>query len=545
MPSFSTGKLMRWLADMVSITVISYSFGSMVLLLGCIMYSFWSPSAPWGHYGDTHQLSWQEPFSYEAKVYAVLSPDNTVNGSSFFETAQLLWHIPPQSVENRYPLLRHKAVVNVPSRLLSGSDLDQSLYAYIFIQEAGLFGPHPNMSNPRLVSSRIPIARWKGACPSNSSYEDTSATCGEVRVPELQYVPGASWAVVIENHAYPWDDMPNHIPRILTPLPAGFYNPPLSRNDFTKSRPEIKSLATLNDKGLTTDLHPTTIDVELELAGIRQGWVLARAHLEGHIRPTTKAVLVERIVPAPWDPTQNTTLRRTKLVCSDGLIPLDAVRRLSVPLLLVFVLSRALIVVSLPLMIQFLLHPDSMSASKWTGVSRATISIMYIGAVVGSVQVTEGFGVRNIWALLGYFAVIYIGVNMDDMTFAPLAGQSWLFHNIFWRKSSAQEPITVAMDKGVSDPAAPKDDRLSHTNSIDPVVAIRRSVDEVAMYWVHLLSIPAVVAAVVYHMLIRQDYSLTQLGLFKELSIGCIRIVQSVVWLPQIIVNYKAKSGSL
>ncbi|KAJ2081787.1 hypothetical protein GGI09_007571 [Coemansia sp. S100] len=170
---------------------------------------------------------------------------------------------------------------------------------------------------------------------------------------------------------------------------------------------------------------------------------------------------------------------------------------------------------------------------------------MYIGAVVGSVQVTEGFGVRNIWALLGYFAVIYIGVNMDDMTFAPLAGQSWLFHNIFWRKSSAQEPITVAMDKGVSDPAAPKDDRLSHTNSIDPVVAIRRSVDEVAMYWVHLLSIPAVVAAVVYHMLIRQDYSLTQLGLFKELSIGCIRIVQSVVWLPQIIVNYKAKSGSL
>ncbi|KAJ2013702.1 hypothetical protein H4S04_000206 [Coemansia sp. S16] len=545
MPSFSIGRLMHWLADMVSISVISYSFGSMMLLLGSILYGFWSPSIFQGHYKDTHQLSWQEPFSYEAKVYAALSPDNTVNGSSFFETAQLLWHIPPQSVENRYPLLRHKAVVNVPSRLLSGSDLDQRLFAYVFIQEAGQFGPHPNMSDPRLVSSRIPIARWKGACPSNSSDEDISATCREERTPELQYVSGASWAIVLENNAYPWGDLPDHIPRILTPLPAGLYNPPLSRNDFTKSRPEIKSLATLKDKGLATDEYPLTVDVELELAGIKQGWILARAHLHGHIRPTTKAVLVERIVPAPWDPTQNTTLRRTELVCSDGLIPLDAVRRLSVPLLLAFVLSRALIVASLPLMVQFLIHPDSMSASKWMGMSRATISIMYMGTVVGSVQVTEGFGAPNIWALLGYFVVTYIGVNMDDMTFVPLSGLSWLFHNLFWRKSPVQGPITVATDKGVSDPAAPKDVPLSHTNLVDPVVAIRRSVDKAAMYWVHLLSIPVVVVAVFYFTLIRLENSLLQLLFFKELSIGCIRTVQSVVWLPQIIVNYKAKSGSL
>ncbi|KAJ2061198.1 hypothetical protein GGI17_003233 [Coemansia sp. S146] len=497
MSSFSIGSLVHWLTDMVSKSVISYSLGSTVLLLGSILYGCWSPSTPWGHYGDTHQLSWQEPFSYEAKVYAALSPGNPINvSSSFFETAQLLWHIHPQSIENRYPLLRHKAVVNISSLLWPSSDLDQRLYAYMFIQEVGQFGPHPNLSDPELI-------------------------------PELQYVSGASWAIVLENHAYPCHGTPNHVQRTSTPLLAGFYNPPLLRNDFTKSRPKIQLLATLKDKGLAADAYPPTIDVEFELAGIKQGWGLARAHLDGHTQPTAKTVHVEKLIPAPWDPTEIMEFRSTTVVCSDGLIPLDAVRRLSVPLVLVFVLSRALIVVSLPMMALMLLHHDSMSASRWTGVSRTTIATMYLGAIVG--------------------------VTMDNMPFSPLAGLSWLVHNLFWRKlspittnqSPAQEQITVATDKAVPDSAIPEVAPLSHSNLVDPVVAIRRSVDEVAMYWLNLLTIPAIVTAAVYHTLLRQEYSLSSLGVPKDLLIGCIRIVKSVVWLPQILVNYKAKSGSL
>ncbi|KAJ2056517.1 hypothetical protein GGI17_006151 [Coemansia sp. S146] len=422
----------------------------------------------------------------------------------------------------------------------------------MFIQEAGQFGPHPNLSDPRLVSSRIPIAQWEGVCPSNSSDIIISAMCIEEHIPELQYVPGVSWAIVLENHAYPWSNVPKHVQHTLTPLLAGFYNPPLLRNDFTRSRPKLRPLATLKDKGLAADVYPLTIDVELELAGVRQGWVLAQAHLEEHICPTMKTVRIKKLVPAPWDPTKNATRVFTQLVYDDGLIPLDAVRRLSVPLLLVFILSRALIVASLPIMV-LTLHHDLMSASRWTGVSRATIATMYVGAVVSSVQLTESFGVRKLWALFWQFVMVYIGVNMDDMTFAPLAGLSWMVYNLFWRKSSpittsqssAQEQTPVVTDKAIPDSAAPEVMPNSHSNLVDPVVAIRRSVDRVAMYWIHLLAILAIATAVVYHMLIRQEYSLSSLGVPNELFIGCMRIVQSVVWLPQIIVNHKAKSGSL
>ncbi|KAJ2041227.1 hypothetical protein H4S03_000522 [Coemansia sp. S3946] len=139
------------------------------------------------------------------------------------------------------------------------------------------------------------------------------------------------------------------------------------------------------------------------------------------------------------------------------------------------------------------------------------------------------------------------------MEFAPLAALSRLFRALFWRQSlpsttdqsSLQEQTPVATDKGVSDPAAPEDVPLPHTNLVDPVVATRRSVDEVVMYYLYLLTIPTILTAIVYYMLLPQEYSLSSLGYLKEFLIVCIRIIQSVAWLPQILVNYKSKSGSL
>ncbi|KAJ1996786.1 hypothetical protein GGI04_005647, partial [Coemansia thaxteri] len=98
--------------------------------------------------------SWQAPFAYEAKVYASLDQHISNNSASFFERAQLLWHIEPQNIENTYPVFRRKVSADIPQSLRLGADSNQTLYAHVFMQRAGQFTPHPNMSDPLLVSSK-------------------------------------------------------------------------------------------------------------------------------------------------------------------------------------------------------------------------------------------------------------------------------------------------------------------------------------------------------------------------------------------------------
>ncbi|KAJ2749106.1 hypothetical protein GGI19_005827, partial [Coemansia pectinata] len=217
--------------------------------------------------------------------------------------------------------------------------------------------------------------------------------------------------------------------------------------------------------------------------------------------------------------------------------------------MLAFVLNRALIAVLLPLVVQMFLYLDSMPASRWTGVSQATFATLFVGIVVDDIRLSGEFGVLRLWMQPGLFVVAYIVINLDDMTFGPLAALSWLFRTLFGSKSSpsttnqssAQEQTPVVTDKAVLDPAVPEVALMSHSNLVDSIVAICRRVDEVAMYWIHLLSIIRFATGVAYY----QEYNLSLLDTVNELPMGCICIIKSVAWLPQIIVNYKAKSGSL
>ncbi|KAJ2830890.1 hypothetical protein FBU31_002408, partial [Coemansia sp. 'formosensis'] len=78
----------------------------------------------------------------------------------------------------------------------------------------------------------------------------------------------------------------------------------------------------------------------------------------------------------------------------------------------------------------------------------------------------------------------------------------------------------------------------------EPIIAIRRSVDQVAMRWIHLLSIPTIAVIALYVLILRDDLLLS-LGFVGSVVTVSSQVFFFVAWLPQIIVNYRAKSGLL
>ncbi|KAJ2888427.1 hypothetical protein GGI21_006727, partial [Coemansia aciculifera] len=248
-----------------------------------------------------------------------------------------------------YPLFRQRVSVNVPSQLISEQNFSQGLNLRIFIQKAGQFTPHPNLSDTRLISSRIPLVKWKDVSLDEPVAVTSVPREKKAVVPELVCVTSASWAIVLENQAYNWLDVYGKSLAPFVPEGGGFYNPPLLRNEFTKSRPKVQPLAALKSEQSTSDVYPQTIDVDLELSGIKLGWIYAGARLDIELGPVDKTVIFDQCVTAPWDPSETVTVQRAEVVKVDGDIPLDAVRRLSAPLKFVFILCRALMDTASPM----------------------------------------------------------------------------------------------------------------------------------------------------------------------------------------------------
>ncbi|KAJ2060382.1 hypothetical protein GGI17_003755 [Coemansia sp. S146] len=557
MARFSCCGLVRKSINLVSLVLILLLLAVLaVLLVLLLVLTFKTPTiapakvlAPGEYQEPTYSLAWQEPFAYEAKVYAALN-SSALSDASFFETAQLLWHIGPQRLANRYPVFRSKVNVHIPSQLRSNPSADRVLYAYIFVQKAGRFNPHPNFTDPYLVSWALPLVRWSN---STSTLADTTSSVvpSEEHAPKLLGVSSASWAIVLENHSYTWRDIPSYLQVTHGYSSTGVYNPALLANTFTKGLPEEKPLVALKDTQLVSDVYQQTIDVELELSGIRQGWISAKtglANFLGHKNPT----VVETIIPDPLNPEQSMTHSYTDWVEDNDLVPFDVAHSLGVPALIYLTMCFTLFCAMLPTLVRLVVRLWSTPISRWIGASRSTVAILLIARTLSVMR--SPMESDTTWILLQpeIVAVVFIASKLDDMTFAPWVALSQLCRKIFRRKplpdiartSSVQQLLLVAENKDELDSTATNAVSNPYFRRPESVISIRRRVDEIAMRWVHLLTLP-VIAMVVLYMLVDQKGEFWSLEFVEGIFAWSSCVFFSIAWLPQIIVNYKTKSGSL
>ncbi|KAI8318886.1 hypothetical protein GQ54DRAFT_299775 [Martensiomyces pterosporus] len=256
-----------------------------------------------------YRRSWREPFKYDIKVYMSQSANVTThNATAFFESAQLLWHVQPQSLEEKYPKHRTKVNVKIPESMFDEADTRfRQLYAHVFIQRSDQFTPHPNISDPHLVRTSASIFNvYTMYTPSSRMYLMLNGTqhlndtkylgdtqyLGDVQYTSPQgyfamYSPSLSWDFVLEDHTYTNETLPKVFRSWINGSPnqgskAGTYNPPLIYRQAkgyggmntvpAENMPKPTGSSGRYSLPANTS-YTTSIDVEFNIQGISQGWV--------------------------------------------------------------------------------------------------------------------------------------------------------------------------------------------------------------------------------------------------------------------------------
>ncbi|KAJ2693691.1 hypothetical protein H4R19_005987, partial [Coemansia spiralis] len=195
------------------------------------------------------ELSWKEPFEYEARVYAS-QQRNALNATTdFFDTAQLLWHIPPTPLSNRFPLHRTTATVVLPRAFSVAYSMGLEMHIHMFVQRAGQLSPHPNITDPHLAYSTFVLAIQNRLTTINTDPDAAADSSIPTDTFVLQAFRRIPWAITLDDYPY----RQGH----LEPQPAGHsqvdlgsnsnsapcvYNPIVLVNSVTDNMPVISPL---------------------------------------------------------------------------------------------------------------------------------------------------------------------------------------------------------------------------------------------------------------------------------------------------------------
>ncbi|KAJ2331925.1 hypothetical protein GGI00_003033, partial [Coemansia sp. RSA 2681] len=281
------------------------------------------------------------------------------------------------------------------------------------------------------------------------------------------------------------------------------------------------------------------------------GWVSAKAGLTGFFA-FKKLITVETVVPHPLDPGQSVTHSYQERVKNEDFIPFDSVHNLSVPALICVSISFALMCALFPAAIRLVVRFWSTPVTRWIGMSRSTVAILLIANSLDAMRLVMRSKVSSALLNPGLAAAIIVATALDDMTFAPWVALSWLLRKVFRRKSpqsldrssSTQRLALVAESKTEFDSTDANLTSNPYFRRSEPIIAARRGVDDIAMRWIHLLAFPIIATAAVYS-LFAQEADFWSLDFVEYLLIYSEFAFISLAWLPQIVVNYKTKSGSL
>ncbi|KAJ1900933.1 ferroxidase fet3 [Kickxella alabastrina] len=496
---------------------------------------------------NTYYLSWQEPFNYEAAVYA--STQKTIpqqNQAQFFDNSQLLWRVDSQNLENRYPTLRSRRVsVNIPTSVRTDRSRSRALYVHIFAQQAGKLAEQPDLTDPYMVHSVSELVSWESQFSTNK-LSLTTIQVVSTDSSHLVAAPSVSWAMSVENHGYTEDNVPIHISKELA-LPRSQalaqqkrYNPPMFVNGFTKNVPKqtkVSTAAASADKKLPP-VYASAIEVDLELRGLKQGWISAKYELIKVFDPeyiNSRSSGSRNRRPSSDNDKSNKVIRTILLALSAMLY--NYLTKLGVPALL-FIIACAVLILALAALGGMMLMLYWLSPrTRWIGYSRVTFGISFLAQLFATISSAATKG--SVSSVINPFLFIqmYLLLLLTGTPINPMTWYQALRQGLSMPQSDESE------NGGAYEMVDTSED--DHTNSakaqhIEHIISVRKEIDQLGLRWMRLLIGPLFIVVVVYCLIVSSE----SLGIFGHIMLTFATVLQWLMWLPQILINHKTRSGS-
>ncbi|KAJ2708090.1 hypothetical protein FB645_000199 [Coemansia sp. IMI 203386] len=468
-----------------------------------------------------NDLAWSEPFEYAASMYISTMETFVFEPEKFLSTSNLVWHIPPQSLANRYPKFSESLRIPIPESVRTTNGT--GLYAFLFIQKAGSFTPDPDFGDKYAVLARAPLVSirqrevdrkrlllGKNRDNDEGSSKDSSTKDGRVDDQEEQpWVPHAKtrlqWEVVLENNTfYDW-----RLPLDLAPfvrvhkdvssqhhpyVPLAWENPIAV---YAKHWVPLTNQTTVSQ---STPLDAEFIDIDVSLSGVVIGWFRLCNYVSQAMKELTSSRSLIHYTETDVDNLKEMVYEINPLM-----------------------LAITLFAMAFHLLFEFLAYKEDLafwsnkSEDNLQGISRSSMLM----------------GLASSW--LSFF---YMWDRRKETSVVVIAGaavgavvEAWKISKVF----SIKDIFSTNKDK-----SAKKDSQEKDSSEAAKRRQVQREVDQQTAWYMVRVCIPVMAALATYSLLYRKHES--YISWFLNISLITVYSLEFVQMWPQLLINHKLKT---
>ncbi|KAJ2855594.1 hypothetical protein J3B02_002083 [Coemansia erecta] len=444
----------------------------------------------------------------------------------FLDTSELVWHISPQSLAQRYPKFNQRLKIRLPEsvRTINGTNL----FAFLFIQKAGSFTPDPDFKDKYSVLVRAPLVSIrrreidrKHLLLGTNSNSNRDAENSKIADQESgPWVPHAKsrlqWEVVLEDNTfYDW-----RMPLDLAPfmrvhkvvssqhhpyVPLAWENPIAV---YAKHWIPLTNQSTISE---SMPLDAEFIDIDVSLTGVVIGWFrLCNYASQGLKELTSSRSLVQ------YTETDVDNLKEMIYEVS--------------PLMLAITLTA----MALHLLFEFLAYKEDVAF--WSNKNKDSIQ--------GISRSSMLMGLASSW-----LSFLYMWDRRKETSVVVIAGaavgavvEAWKISKVFSIKDIFSTGKNTSASDSSEQPVKGKEDQ---SPSKDPSEAakrrqVQREVDQQTAWYMVRVCIPVMVSYATYSLLYQKHES--YISWFLNISLITVYSLEFVQMWPQLLINHKLKT---